>query len=45
MESDQNDGELLVALDVDSRAGENWSLDYRCTFHMIPNRDWLSTHY
>ena len=44
MESYQTDGELLVALDVVSRAGENWILDYGCTFHMTPNWDWFSTY-
>ena len=44
MESDHTDGELLVASDVDSRASENWILDFGCTFHMTPNRDWFSTY-
>ena len=39
VESDQTDGELLVASDADSRAGENWILDSGCMFHMTPNRD------
>ena len=39
MESDQTDEELLVVLDVDSRANENWILDSGCTFLMTPNRD------
>ena len=39
MESDQTDGELQVASDVDSRASENWILDSGCMFHMTPNRD------
>ena len=44
MESDQTDGELLVASDDDSRAIENWILDFGCTFHMTHNRDWFSTY-
>ena len=32
VESYQTNGELLVALYVDSRAGENWILDFGCTF-------------
>ena len=37
VESDQTDGELVVTLDTDSRAGENWILDYGFTFHMTLN--------
>ena len=37
MESNQTDGELLVAYDVDLRAGENWILYYGGMFHMTPN--------
>ena len=39
VELHQTDGELLVALDADSRASENWILDSSCTFHMNPNQD------
>ena len=31
MESDQTSGDLLVTLDVDSRASDNWILDSGCT--------------
>ena len=43
MESDQTGGELLVASNADLRAGENWILDFGCTFHVTP-RDWFSTY-
>ena len=26
------------------KASENWILDYGCTFHMTPNRDWFSIY-
>ena len=44
MESNRTDGELLVASDANSRAGENWILDFSCTFHMTPNPNWFSTY-
>ena len=44
VELDQTDGELLVASDADSRASENWILDFGCKFHMTPNPDWFSTY-
>ena len=44
MESNQNNREILVALDVDSRPIENWILDSSCTFHMTPNRVWFYTY-
>ena len=44
MVTDQSDGELLVASDGDLKAGQDWILDYGCTFHMTPNRDWFSTY-
>ena len=31
-------------LDAYSRASENWILNYGCTFHMTPNRDWFFTY-
>ena len=40
VESYQTGGELLVASDANSRAGENWILDFGCTFHLTPNRDY-----
>ena len=43
VELDQTDGELLVALDANLRAGD-WTLDSGCTFHMTPNRDCFSTY-
>ena len=39
MKLDQTDGELLIVLDANLRAGENWILDFGCTFHMTPNRE------
>ena len=39
-----NDGELLVASDIDSKQSDEWILDSGCTFHMCPNRDWFSTY-
>ena len=44
MESYQTNGELLVASNANSRASENWILDFGCTFHMAPNRHWFSTY-
>ena len=44
MESNQTDGELLVGSDADSRADEDSILDFDCTFHMNPNRDWFLTY-
>ena len=44
MESNHIYRELLVALNADLRASENWILDSGCTFHMTPNRDWFSTY-
>ena len=44
MESNQTDGELLVASYAYLRARENWILDSGCTFHMTPNQDWFFTH-
>ena len=44
VETDHSDGEFLVASDGDSKAGQDWILDYGCTFHMTPNRDWFSTY-
>ena len=40
-EDDHNDGELLVVSNADSNPYEEWVLDYGCTFHMCPNRDWF----
>ena len=37
MELDQTDRELMVTSGADLRAGENWILDYGCTFHMTRN--------
>ena len=34
----------MVTSDSDSRASENWILDFGCTFHMTLNRDWFSTY-
>ena len=44
MDSYKTDGELLVVPNADLRVGENWILDYGCTFHMTPNQDWFSTY-
>ena len=44
VELDQIDEELLVVSDVDSRACENWILDYGSTLHKNRNRDWFSTY-
>ncbi|KAG8482488.1 hypothetical protein CXB51_024221 [Gossypium anomalum] len=41
---DYSDGELLVASVNDSKVSEEWILDSGCTFHMSPNRDWLTTY-
>ena len=41
IEDDHNDGELLVVSNADSNPYEEWVVDYGCTFHMCPNRDWF----
>ena len=44
MESNQTNGQFLVAPDIDLRTNENWILDSSGTFHMTHNQDWFSTY-
>ena len=44
VEDNYNDGDLLIALDGDSKPFENWILDSGCMFHMCPNWEWFSTY-
>ena len=43
-EDDRSDGKLLTISNGESKPFEECVLDYGCTFHMCPYRDWFSTY-
>jgi len=42
-ESD-SDGDVLFATSTERGSDSNWILDFGCTYHMYPYKDWFSTY-